>query len=462
MYGYNKTTILYPFERSKQQQETWLKRTRNIYDFPDSFVPVWSRNETCSHGYQYDDNDANMVEESTNILLFNNIGEQVFTVKNYARKSLHSCKERMRYDGHPEFVWNLGGGRYVNYTLLFQYLHLWKNDGLSIHAMHKSILEMSSACGITSSLTYNDLHRAVTGFFVCLGFDEKIAFECPSHGSSPPWINTDGKCTGPAKRRVKHIQELDHHKDDLQVWAQSTTFQDRVFLPNTLERSLVCDLVTGKITCDEFLASEITTENGHMVADLVTYLADEWPEELPKQYLRFLSNISKGTSVRGLLQVSSGRPLEYLKKYCEENVDIRDASHIDKLRLVMSELPAFWAILDSICLLENRSFLPGHIGRIVLKILEIRKKMFDNAVHREETDYVKWEGREHETMCYPNLKLFRFPKKVQVNKKVDKDMCEKNFPSDTEFTAGIFTIGCACEYNTTLGKYILSYLKWLD
>ena len=37
----------------------------------------------------------------------------------------------------------------------------------------------------------------------------------------------------------------------------------------------------------------------------------------------------------------------------------------------------------------------------------------------------------------------------------------KNFPSDTEFTAGIFTIGCACEYNTTVGKYNLSYLKWL-
>ena len=59
---------------------------------------------------------------------------------------------------------------------------------------------------------------------------------------------------------------MDHHKEDLQVWAQSTNFKDRVFLSDSLDRSLVCDLVTGSITFEEFLASDITSENGLMVS----------------------------------------------------------------------------------------------------------------------------------------------------------------------------------------------------
>ena len=89
-------------------------------------------------------------------------------------------------------------------------------------------------------------------------------------------------------------------------------------------------------------------------------------------------------------------------------------------------------------------------------MVESRKR----AVHRDETDYVDWNGREHATMCYPNLKLFRYPKKVKVNSKIDKDLCEKNFNSNSDFTAGIFSLGCACEYNTTLGMYFI--LIWSE
>ena len=77
--------------------------------------------------------------------------------------------------------------------------------------------------------------------------------------------------------------------------------------------------------------------------------------------------------------------------------------------------------------------------------------MFEVAEHRNETKYIRWEGREHLTMCYPGLKLFRYPKKFRVNKKTDKDLCDKKYETQSGFTAGIFTLGWACEYNTTLG-----------
>ena len=453
MYGYNMSKILYPYERSKAQQDTWLKRVRNIYDFPEAFVPIWSVTNKCSHGFGYDPDDDNMILESKSILVYHNIGEQVFNVKNYIRKSLNSCKCLLRTDTHPYFLWNLGSGRFVNYTLLNSYLHMWKNSGLSIHAQFKSVLEMSSSAGISSTMKYNDLHRSICGYFVQLSFDEKVAFSCPRHGRSPVWINTDGKCTGPAKKRVKDVNELDRHPEDAQVLKQSTVFKDRVFLPDFAERTAVCDLVTGKSSYEEFLMTDIQTENGLMISDLVTYLSDEWPEEPPKPYMKFLSNISKGTSVRGLLQVSNSKPLKYLKSYCEQTVNIREPINIKKLQVVISELPAFWPILDNICMLENSAFLPDFVSRIVIKLLVIRKSMFANMADRNPEDYIAWEGREHQTMCYPNLKLFRYPKKVEVNKKKDADLCRKEFQSHADFTAGIFSLGCACEYNTTLGMY---------
>ena len=148
MYGYNFSPILYPFDRSEAQQETWLKRVNNIYDFPEKFVPVWSLEKKCQHGDLFDDNDSKLFLESETILVYNNIGEQVFNVKNYVRKTVSSCKCVMRYDGHPELLWNLGGGRFVNYTLLNNYLHTWKNDGLPMYALYKGILEMCSSSKI--------------------------------------------------------------------------------------------------------------------------------------------------------------------------------------------------------------------------------------------------------------------------------------------------------------------------
>ena len=452
MYGYNFSKILYPISRCASQQETWVKRMRNIMDLPEKFVPIWAETKVCQHGYVFDENDQNLILESKTILIYDSIGEQVFNVKNYVRKSLHSCQCTQRFDGHSQLLWNLGRGRFINYTLLNSYIHIWKNDGLPIYALHKSIIEMCLSSGITSTLSYNDLHRSICGFFVNLSFDDKVAFQCPKHGSSPVWINTDGKCTGPLKKHVGDLQELDRHPEDQQVLNQSTKFKNRVFLPVFAERSAVCELVTDKITPVEFLQKDIESENGILIVDLVTHLADEWPENLPKQYTRFLECISKATSVRGLLQVSSNTPLEHLHSYCEGTLNLRDSEHIAKLREVIIELPAFWPILDDICTLENTAYLPDVVNEIVLKLLQIRSQMFATATHRDETAYFDWTGGEHPTMCYPNMKLFRYPKKVRVNAKKDPDLCKKAFQSHSDFTAGIFSMGCAYEYNTTLGK----------
>ena len=38
---------------------------------------------------------------------------------------------------------------------------------------------------------------------------------------------------------------------------------------------------------------------------------------------------------------------------------------------------------------------------------------------------------------------------------MDADLCEKNFSYHSDFCAGIYSVGCACEYNITFGFEIM-------
>ena len=140
--------------------------------------------------------------------------------------------------------------------------HNFVNGGLSIHAQFKSIQDNDEAFGVSRSLTYDDLHRASVGFFRNLEFDQKVVLSCPKHGVKPKWIVADGKNLGPTKIKCKDMAELDSHPDDNQVLEQSTVFKDRVFLPNSIERSTVCSLMGNLISKDDFVTSpDIESEN---------------------------------------------------------------------------------------------------------------------------------------------------------------------------------------------------------
>jgi hypothetical protein len=146
-------------------------------------------------------------------------------------------------------------------------------------------------------------------------------------GDSPSYIVCDGKTDGPSKRKVDHIHELDRSEKDESVLCQGTMFQDRVFLSESRERKLVCNLLTKSLSSDDFLESEeITTENGLMVKNLVERVFMTWPDaELPKPYRRIIGNISKYSSAAGFLQVTGPEPLQILEEFCQERLDLRQA-----------------------------------------------------------------------------------------------------------------------------------------
>ena len=329
---------------------------------------------------------------------------------------------------------------------------------MSMHALYRSIVDGAESCGISCSLTYSDVHRGICGFFTNLQFDITKAFTSPTHGSSPKWIVSDGKSLGPLKRRVKHLSELDLATDDSKVFSQSTFYKDRVFLTIKKERQMVCKLVTGDASVAEFVNSrEIKSENGLLLVALVRHIVEKFPQKIPYPYISLLTNISKNSSARSLLQNNSNESLEHLSQFCKEELDLQIVENETELKLIVKSFPALWPALDEICSIEQSKFLPRHVSKIIFKLLKIRLETFSNAEKRSNSDYYAWTDpiREHPTQCYPMLPLWRHPSKYTVSKQADADLCDKTFTYHDNFCAGIYSVGCACPANITMGFEIM-------
>ena len=66
----------------------------------------------------FDPDDGNLGRHSQNIVVYTNIGERVFDVEIMYRKTLGNCKCPQQFYGHPNLLWHLGFGKFVDDTLL--------------------------------------------------------------------------------------------------------------------------------------------------------------------------------------------------------------------------------------------------------------------------------------------------------------------------------------------------------
>ena len=109
----------------------------------------------------------------------------MFNIPLFSRPTAGDCSCTAKFDGTDLLIRNLGQGRFVDFTLLFSYLHKWVVSGIKMYAFWKSIKSSAAFSGVSCTITYNDIHRSICGFFNNLGIDYKKAFSCPVHGNSP-------------------------------------------------------------------------------------------------------------------------------------------------------------------------------------------------------------------------------------------------------------------------------------
>ena len=154
---------------------------------------------------------------------------------------------------------------------------------------------------------------------------------------------------------------------------QNTQSKDRVFFTSKKERAAVCQMLTGDISMQDFCeVSEITSDNGRLIMDMVRHILQTFHNEMPSSYKHFIANVCKPTSVRGLVQVLTPEPLEFLEQFCKRQLNIRSHMSQRQLKCLVTSLPAVWPHLDGICVLQNSEYLPQEVSNIVLRLLDIR------------------------------------------------------------------------------------------
>ena len=457
--GYNVSQIKYPLFLDPQQNKMCKQRQEPDFDFPAVLYPEYNPETVCNlHNNRFKEDDSLMRSCAEEIVLYEDTKETIFKTRVLYRESIGPCKCRQQYDGHEYLVLHMGNGRMVCYFTLLNHVHSWVNSGISAYATFRAIKNNISSRGQESSLSQQLWTRAVDGFVFNLTFDLEMAFSCINCGISPKYFVGDGKCTGPLQRKLHglNVSELSSHPDDRNILQQGSKFADRVFLSNKKERDLVFKLITGETDMATFILSEeIISENGKLVTKLVKIIHENSPLSIPEPYVKLLADISKAFPVAGLIQVNSSEPLNLLRLFAKQKIDIRSASEYEKAKCLERSIPSFWHILMSICELENTSFLPIPVANIVLALLKVRKQTFSKAPQRFTEDYVRYEKTgifsEDPTQCYPMHEIIRYPKQYKVSGKVDDEHCDKTFPSHTDFLDGIFSIGCCCSLAVTYG-----------
>ena len=456
-HGFNKTKIEYPIKRCPVMQQKFLHRLEGVFNLPEKIMAKWNPQSTCNHGNVYTEDDEKQTMMSPNLTIYTETSDRVFAIPTYGRPTQDRCNCFDQEDTHDLLLWNLGSGKLVDYLFLHNYFHRMVTSGMAMNACCNSRKSSLSDIGLTTSLTYQQFVRACTGYAQMIGF-RKEDFLCSSCKDNPKYLVCDGKTDGPTKRKVEHLHELDTPEHDESPLCQGSLFEDRVFLSEKSERTLVCQLLTDSLSAQDFTDLDtITSQNGKLVVDLVEWISASWPDEIPQPYKRFLGNICKLSSVAGFLQVLSSEPLDYLQQFCLQSLDVRSAGHSDKQKQLAQEMPALWPNLVDILNLEGTNYLPEAVSDIILKLVEIRKKTFQNAAVRNTEDYIYWENPEdeHPTQFYPNWKIWRFPKKYVVRNVSDCEFCEKNFNKHTDFSYGVFSVGCACPLNITYGYELM-------
>lgn len=107
-YGYNLSKIVFPFKMDQETQEAWIERLDGQYVLPNKIIPEFIEGFECKHGQTFDPNDDNLLEFSSNIIIYTETSEKVYPVKTYSRKTISGCRCKQQADTHKLLLWHIG------------------------------------------------------------------------------------------------------------------------------------------------------------------------------------------------------------------------------------------------------------------------------------------------------------------------------------------------------------------
>ena len=411
-YGCNRQEILFPISRDPVRSKTWRERLGGKTFSPDAegLCAEPDLDASChAHGHPFK-RDCK-VKTSNSIVIYNAQSEKVFDSPTFGCGT-GLCRCIFQLDGDPYQLWHIRRGCFIEYTYIHSYILRHLSSGIPVAAEYAARKSTLTSLGLETSLTATEFQHAVAGFRALLRFPPD-AFSCPTCSRNPAYIVLDGTDLGPAASTVQHLTELEKPSSNDPL-PQGGFFEDRTFLPSFQERDMVCNLITEALDIEDFCDADFSTEGGVQVQELVRRLRTSGLGLSPA-YKRFLANVSKETSVAGLLQVTCKEPLSVLRRFCQRDLDLTKINNSASLSLLREEIPPFLSMLEDIRKEEKSNFLPPDVSSIVLTILRIRERTFSYAERRATTDYTEWdEPADHPTSFYPDFPLRCYPQTYET------------------------------------------------
>ena len=141
--------------------------------------------------------------------------------------------------------------------------------------------------------------------------------------------------------------------------------------------------------------------------------------------------------------MTSEEPLNILKAFCDEELDLLAVENRRSLRKVQQQMPPFWDCLSQIIKLENCKFLPHQLRMVVLELIAIRKNTFSSSEIRSSDDYIDWDDDwgNPPLAFYPNHPKLKILNKYMVNNIIDRELCQKAEVRSKTQASGVFSVG---------------------
>ena len=197
----------------------------------------------------------------------------------------------------------------------------------------------------------------------------------------------DAKMCAPLTIKLKHWTELQPHPDS-EVLPQGSFFEDRVFIKRKPERKILHGIVEDPSTVGSIITSnQFKTENGKMMKKLLQFIYEKHGT-IPKNYIKFIRDLSTSTGIDGYLQVTGNHGLELLKRVAQKSLDLRSSTNLKEIQLFRKEIPALYDALTQILKIENCQYLPNIVCSILFKIIKMRKDLVERAPERKSSDYI--------------------------------------------------------------------------
>ena len=147
----------------------------------------------------------------------------------------------------------------------------------------------------------------------------------------------DGKQdVAPLQRKLSSldIKELSPHPSDSSPLEQGSHHKDRVFINEKHDRDILSSLLTESIPLKAFCkGKQFKSKNSNLLLNIVKRLSQDH-DKLPKAYEKFFLELTKNSPVCGLLQTNTKEALNYLRKYCKKEINIRDCQHLKVINLL--------------------------------------------------------------------------------------------------------------------------------